>query len=125
MKNMIRNYFLAGFATMLFFGAAAQTSTLQKAMLATPQVESTKANTTNTVIRYNVSHKPNLLILQISELTEGNEVLTEKVIAIIQQSKPRVIKRVVLENEFNLLSEELKLEAIKKTDVINIINSIK
>jgi len=122
---MIRNYFLAGFATMLFFGAAAQTSTLQKEAVVSPQVESTKANTTNTVIRYNVSHNPNLLILQISELTEGNEILTEKVIAIIQKSKPRVIKRVVLENEFNLLSEELKLEAIKKTDVITIINSIK
>lgn len=113
---MIRNYFLAGFATMLFIGAAAQTSTLQKEEVAkTPQ-----ANVTFKTIQ-----KPNPLIEQVNILTKGDDVLTEKTILQIRTTKSSSIKRVVADNEYNLLSKEIQLEGIKESEVIIIINSIK
>jgi hypothetical protein len=65
---------------------------------------------------------PNPLILKINELTNGNDLLTEKVVAYINQTNIKKIKRVVSESEYNLLSNDMRQEVIKESEVIRIIN---
>jgi hypothetical protein len=116
------------FSLLLFAGMVqlnAQTTTPQKGTVSTDQKTSEKETTPQAVVHFKVQPLVNPFILKINELTEGDDVLTEKVIAQIQQSNSIIIKRVVSDSEFNSLSTELKQEAIKESEVIKIVNQLK
>lgn len=103
----------------------AQTTTTQKNSEEKVQTKSSEVSEPKAVITYKTSQKSNPLIQKINELTTGDEMLTEKVIAYIQQSNTKIIKQVVSDNEFNFLSTELKQEAIKESEVMVIMNQFK
>ncbi|HBF87768.1 MAG TPA: hypothetical protein DDX39_03920 [Bacteroidales bacterium] len=77
------------------------------------------------VVNYKTSPQINPLISQVNELAGGNDELTERVIFQIRQTKNTAIRRIVLDNEFETLSEELKKDAIKQSEVVEIINRLK
>ena len=116
------------FALLCFVGMEqlnAQTTTTQKNSEGNVQTTSNEVSEPKAVITFKTSQKSNPLIQKINELTNGDEILTEKVIANIQQTNTVKIKRVVSDNDFKSLSTELKQEAIKESDVIIIINQLR
>lgn len=76
-------------------------------------------------VTYKTIQKTNKLIEQVNILAKGDDVLTEKTIFQIQNTKKSAIKRIVADNEYILLSKEIQQEAIKESEVINIINQLK
>tara|TARA_B100000809_G_scaffold172593_1_gene169863 strand:+ start:283 stop:609 length:327 start_codon:yes stop_codon:yes gene_type:complete len=74
---------------------------------------------------YKTPQKANPLIEKINDLTGNDDLLTEQVVFEIRKNQTTKIKRMVTDNDFNNLSEELKKEAIKQSDVIVIIKSLK
>lgn len=103
----------------------AQTTTTQKNSDVNSEKSTSETSQPKAVITYKTSLQPNQLIIQINEITKGDEALTEKVIAFIHQTNTTTIKRVVNDNDFKSLSAEMKQEAIKESDVIIIINQLK
>lgn len=77
------------------------------------------------IVTYKMPQKINSFIEQIKELTEGDDNLTEQVIYKIRQIKNSSIKRVIVDEEFDVLSSEMKKEAIKQSEVMEIIEQLK
>lgn len=67
----------------------------------------------------------NPFIKQINDLTNGDDNLTEKVIYKINQTKNTTIRRMVSDDKFDLLSETEQKEAIKQSEVKEIIEILK
>ena len=77
------------------------------------------------VITYKTLPKINIYLEEIKELTNADDFLTEQVVFEIRKTKSTKIKHVVTDNEFNKLSKELQQEAIKKSEVVAIIETLK
>lgn len=67
----------------------------------------------------------NPFIKQINDLTTGDDKLTEKVIYKINQTKNKAIRRMVSDDKFELLSKAEQDEAIKQSEVKEIIEQLK
>ena len=67
----------------------------------------------------------NPFIKQINDLTNGDDNLTEKVIYKINQTKNTTIRRIVSDDKFDLLSETEQKDAIKQSEVKEIIEILK
>jgi len=77
------------------------------------------------VINYKTPQKVDKFIEKINELTNGDERLTEQVVFKISQLKTTNIKVIVSDNEFNNLSVIRKKEAIRESEVIDLIQILK
>ena len=73
------------------------------------------------IINYKTPQKVDKFIEKINELTNGDDLLTERVVFEISQIKTTNINKVVNDKEFNNLTAEIKKTAIKESEVIDII----
>jgi hypothetical protein len=76
-------------------------------------------------VTYQTQPKVNLFIEKINAFTEGDDNLTERVIYKINKDNNEVIRRVVSDLYYLKLTEEQRKEAIKESDLIEIIEQLK
>lgn len=77
------------------------------------------------VVTYSKTPQPSQLILKVKSLCQGDERLTEMVIAEIYKRKDLQIKDVITDAEFKLLSRDEQNEWVCESEVNEIINLLK
>lgn len=65
------------------------------------------------------------LISDVNELAEGDDILTEMIVAEIYKTRKTKVYQVVKDMNFDSLPDETKRKSIKESEIISIINNIK
>ena len=77
------------------------------------------------VVTFKTSYKPNPIIQEVNQLTNHDDVLTERVITKIRKTTNKQIKQIVDDKKYELLMPDEKIISIKKSKVIEIINTLR
>ncbi|MBN2776378.1 MAG: hypothetical protein JXR36_01970 [Bacteroidales bacterium] len=77
------------------------------------------------VVSYRTPRTISPMILKVNELTNGDDVLTEKVVAEIYKQKNISIKDVISDEDFSKMSVGEQAICISESEVIQIINRLK
>ena len=99
----------------------AQSETREKQMSVTEVTSKTPTAT----VTFTNKPQPSQLILKVKSLCQGDEVLTEMVIAEIYKRKNLQTKDVITDAEFKLLSRDEQNEWVCESEVNEIINQLK
>lgn len=104
-----------------FFSAKSQKSDQwNKQEVAKPEKNEPKATVT-----FKTKSTVSPLLAQLLQLTKGDEVLTEQVIALIPDNKKPYVQRLVDDAEYEKLNPNDKLYSIRKSEIMDIINKIR
>jgi hypothetical protein len=77
------------------------------------------------VVSYQTPRTISPMILKVNELTNGDDVLTEKVIAEIYKQKNIKIKDVISDDDFRMMSVGEQAICVSESEVNTIINRLK
>lgn len=84
------------------------------------------SNGPRATVRYKTARpEPSQLMIQLMELTDGDEVIVEKTIFTLQNLYSNPITKIVSDEEFKQIKADSKQTAISTTEVLKIINNHK